>query len=289
MSQSTLHEGNPGGSPLKTRLVSWSVAVLRASKGWLRALDQILRGETTRPSALREQSLQIPIAGLSLLILALALCYGFCMGMYPGCRIEGPIRAAMAGLHAEDTGPLPADPVRHLSFAVRGQCPGRIAAAVAGGLATSRGGLGREPGGPGVGRPDRGLLFVQHDEQRFHVLAQRPGVRGFRASGHGLSAANAAPPEHDSQRAAAAPPSCRPSPRKREGKGGKRRAAPGPGETGRSGPVAGHVAVVGARPLAERPEGPAAGRCAGCRRSATSAEEDLVRSIPWKAASWAGT
>jgi len=90
MSQSTLHEGNPGGSPLKGRLLSWSVAALRAPKGWLWALDQILRGETTRPSALREQALQVPLAGLSLLILALALCYGFCMGMYPGCRIEGP-------------------------------------------------------------------------------------------------------------------------------------------------------------------------------------------------------
>ena len=49
-----------------------------------------MRGETTRPSALREQSLRIPLAGLSLLILALALFYGFCMGMYPGCRIDDP-------------------------------------------------------------------------------------------------------------------------------------------------------------------------------------------------------
>ena len=60
MSQSTLQEGNSGGSPLKTRLVSWSAAALRAPQGWLRALDQILRGETTRPSALREQSLRDP-------------------------------------------------------------------------------------------------------------------------------------------------------------------------------------------------------------------------------------
>ena len=105
----------------------------------------------------------------------------------------------MAGMHAEDPGPLRADAVRYLSFAVRRQRLGRIAAAVAGGLAASRGGLGGEPGGPGVGRPDRGLLFVQHDERRLHVLAQRTGVCRFGAAGHGLSVANAAPPEHDSQ------------------------------------------------------------------------------------------
>ncbi|MGA2257195.1 MAG: hypothetical protein ABSG53_21280 [Thermoguttaceae bacterium] len=90
MSQSTLNEGTSGGSPLKTRLFVGSAVALRASKHWLQALDQILRGETTRPSALREQSLQIPLVGLALLILALALFYGFCMGMYPGCRIDDP-------------------------------------------------------------------------------------------------------------------------------------------------------------------------------------------------------
>ena len=183
MSQSTLHEGNPGGSPLNTRLVSWSVAVVRASQGWLQALDQILRGETTRPSTLREQSLRIPIAGLSLLILALALCYGFCMGMYPGCRIEGPSGLQWLACTLKDTGPVPADSVRYLSFAVRRQCLGRFAVAVARGLATSCGRLGREPGGPGIGRPDRGILLVQHDQQRFHVFAQCSGVCDFGASG----------------------------------------------------------------------------------------------------------
>jgi hypothetical protein len=77
MSQSTLHDGNSG---------AW----LQAVKGWLQALDQILRGETTHPSVLRERSLQIPTAGLSLLILGLALLYGFCMGMFPGCRESDP-------------------------------------------------------------------------------------------------------------------------------------------------------------------------------------------------------
>jgi hypothetical protein len=95
MSQSTLPSdfregGLPGGPPLKMGVPSWAAAALRAGREWLNALDRILRGETTRPQALRQQSLQIPMAGLSLLIVALALLYGFCMGMFPGCREVDP-------------------------------------------------------------------------------------------------------------------------------------------------------------------------------------------------------
>ncbi len=83
MSQSTLQDsGTPG--------LRVPVEALRRLLGWLSALDKILRGEATRPSALREQSLRIPTAGLSLLICGLALFYGFCMGMYPGCRTDDP-------------------------------------------------------------------------------------------------------------------------------------------------------------------------------------------------------
>ena len=204
--------------------------------------------------------------------------------------MEGPSRAAMAGMHAEDTGPLRSYPVRHLSFAVRGQRPGRIAAAVAGGLATSRGGLGREPGGPGVGRPDRGVLFVQHDEQRFHVLAQRSGVCRFGASGHGLSVANAAPPEHDSR-----VPSRRQPARRREEREEATPGEPiGPGERG-------ETSEAGARP-SRRPcrrrgsttAGSATRRARGRptrrpRRSSSSAKRNLVHWMPWKATSWGGT
>ena len=58
--------------------------------GWLESLDRILRGDATRPHALRQQTIQIPMAGLSLLIIVLALGYGFCMGMFPGCREDDP-------------------------------------------------------------------------------------------------------------------------------------------------------------------------------------------------------
>jgi hypothetical protein len=49
---------------------------------WLRALDSILRGETTRPSRLREGQLDIPASGLAMLILLLGALYGFCMGWF---------------------------------------------------------------------------------------------------------------------------------------------------------------------------------------------------------------
>jgi hypothetical protein len=90
MSQSTLQKESPGGSSLKMRLLFGSAAALRASQRWAHALDNILRGEATRPSVLREESLRIPLIGLSTLILGLAMFYGLCMGMYPGCRTEDP-------------------------------------------------------------------------------------------------------------------------------------------------------------------------------------------------------
>jgi hypothetical protein len=89
MSQSTL-QLTPGGSPLRRRLLPQVQIILRALKGWLHALDQILRGETTHPSLLRETSLRIPLFGMSLLIVAMALSYGFCMGMFPGCSMNDP-------------------------------------------------------------------------------------------------------------------------------------------------------------------------------------------------------
>jgi hypothetical protein len=64
--------------------------LLGAPARWLNALDRILRGEATRPSALQRQSIDVPVAGLTLTILVLALSYGFCMGMFPGLREQDP-------------------------------------------------------------------------------------------------------------------------------------------------------------------------------------------------------
>ncbi len=45
-------------------------------------LDRILRGEATRVSTLRDEKLDIPIFGLTLVILVLAVIYGACMGTF---------------------------------------------------------------------------------------------------------------------------------------------------------------------------------------------------------------
>lgn len=50
--------------------------------GWLRQLDGLLRGEATRLSALRRGTIEISPDGLTVVIIALGLLYGFCMGCY---------------------------------------------------------------------------------------------------------------------------------------------------------------------------------------------------------------
>jgi hypothetical protein len=57
---------------------------------WLRALDQLLRGETTRLSALKSGRLEIPLRGLALLIVLLGVTYGACMGVFALLREAGP-------------------------------------------------------------------------------------------------------------------------------------------------------------------------------------------------------
>ena len=45
-------------------------------------LDRILRGDATRPEHLRKAEIEIPIVGISLTIICLAIVYGFCMGVF---------------------------------------------------------------------------------------------------------------------------------------------------------------------------------------------------------------
>ena len=59
-------------------------------KRWLNDLDRILRGEATHLGALREESVKIPLGGLVLVILLLAVLYGICMGFFAGFREGGP-------------------------------------------------------------------------------------------------------------------------------------------------------------------------------------------------------
>ena len=57
---------------------------------WLNDLDRILRGEATRLAALREESIEVPLGGLLLVIFLLAMLYGVCMGFFAGFRVGGP-------------------------------------------------------------------------------------------------------------------------------------------------------------------------------------------------------
>ncbi len=49
---------------------------------WIRQLDRVLRGEATRATDLRSKTIDIPVAGLSVVIVVLGMIYGVCMGCY---------------------------------------------------------------------------------------------------------------------------------------------------------------------------------------------------------------
>jgi len=80
--------------------ISKSVGILCAARSvfgkygalhqWLLALDRILRGEATRLAALRQQSIDLPVIGLSFVLFGLAVSYGVCMGVYSGFHPDGP-------------------------------------------------------------------------------------------------------------------------------------------------------------------------------------------------------
>lgn len=57
---------------------------------WWKALDRILRGEATRLSALRQGTLEIPVGGLAVVLVVLAMVYGVCMGSFALLRDGGP-------------------------------------------------------------------------------------------------------------------------------------------------------------------------------------------------------
>jgi hypothetical protein len=61
----------------------------------IRALDRILRGESTRVADLRQGTLDVPLAGLSVVILVLGAFYGACMGAYAIIARHGTGSAAM--------------------------------------------------------------------------------------------------------------------------------------------------------------------------------------------------
>lgn len=61
----------------------------------IRALDRILRGESTRIADLRKGTLDVPLGGLAIVILVLGAFYGACMGAYAIIARHGTGSAAM--------------------------------------------------------------------------------------------------------------------------------------------------------------------------------------------------
>src|SRR5688572_30141952 len=49
---------------------------------WIRSLDRILKGDATRPEALRAGSIDVPLGGLSFVLVLLGAFYGLCMGTF---------------------------------------------------------------------------------------------------------------------------------------------------------------------------------------------------------------
>ena len=57
---------------------------------WWRDLDRILRGEATRPEALGRGTIEVPVGGLSLILILLGMIYGACMGSFALFKSGGP-------------------------------------------------------------------------------------------------------------------------------------------------------------------------------------------------------
>jgi len=51
-------------------------------KHWLFELDRILRGDVTRPSAIKNADIKFPVVGVSIVVIVMAVIYGFCMGIF---------------------------------------------------------------------------------------------------------------------------------------------------------------------------------------------------------------
>ena len=54
----------------------------KAFLNWVFEVDRILRGDATNPDQLQQADIKIPVLGISLVIILLAVVYGFCMGIF---------------------------------------------------------------------------------------------------------------------------------------------------------------------------------------------------------------
>lgn len=63
---------------------------------WFRQLDRILRGEATRPSALKAGTIDLSVGGLVMVLIILGLLYGLCMGLFSVISSGGKHYAQLA-------------------------------------------------------------------------------------------------------------------------------------------------------------------------------------------------
>lgn len=57
---------------------------------WFQQLDALLRGDATRPSALKTGTIEISASGISIVIILLGFVYGMCMGTFALFKQDGP-------------------------------------------------------------------------------------------------------------------------------------------------------------------------------------------------------
>lgn len=57
---------------------------------WFIGLDRLLRGDVTQLSDLRTGRIEVPLFGLSVVSILLAVVYGACMGAFALLRPAGP-------------------------------------------------------------------------------------------------------------------------------------------------------------------------------------------------------
>lgn len=62
---------------------------------WLFELDRILRGEATRPSDIKNADIKFPVVGVSIVVITMAVIYGFCMGIF--ALVRGVENSAYTG------------------------------------------------------------------------------------------------------------------------------------------------------------------------------------------------
>lgn len=67
---------------------------------WIRSLDRLLKGEATRPEALRRGTIDVPLGGLAAFVLLLGAFYGLCMGIFAVITRWGTPKAYMGWLQA---------------------------------------------------------------------------------------------------------------------------------------------------------------------------------------------